>query len=296
MPSSPPVPPPSTVLIADSGVGGLSVLAEVAARLPGADLIYAADNAFFPYGIKPDGVLIPHVAGLLEDLAARYRPDLVVMACNTASTAALDAVREVLAVPVVGTVPAIKPAAAVSQSRTIGLLGTPATVRQPYTQRLIDSFAADCTVIRHGSRDLVELAEAKLRGAPPDPAALRRVLDGMFEQVGGANIDTVVLACTHFPLLRSELAAIAPRPIQWVDSGAAIAARVAFLLDGTGADAVPPTSRPSRRLAVLTADDGSAHALRPAFARFGLRQVEILAGADATRDAVPPMPAALGMA
>lgn len=290
MPSSLPRP---TVLIADSGVGGLSVLAEVKARLPGVDLIYVADNAAFPYGIKPDGVLIPHVAGLLEDLAARYRPDLVVMACNTASTAALDAVRQVLSVPVVGTVPAIKPAAAVSRTRTIGLLGTPATVRQPYTQRLIDSFAGDCAVIRHGSRDLVELAEAKLRGTAPDPAALRGVLDGLFGQAGGADIDTVVLACTHFPLLRSELAAIAPRPVQWVDSGAAIAARVAFLLDGTGADTIAPASRPPRRLAVLTADDGSARALRPAFARFGLRQVETLIHAGPV-EAAPPM-RALGM-
>ena len=169
---------------------------------------------------------------LLAGLARRFHPDLLVIACNTASTVALPAVREALTVPIVGTVPAIKPAAQGSVTRVIGLLGTPGTVRRQYTQALIDEFAPDCTVLRHGSAELVELAEQKLRGESIAPAAVKRALAGLFDQPGGERIDTVVLACTHFPLLAAELAAGAPRLVHWIDSGTAIARRVAALLDG----------------------------------------------------------------
>jgi len=173
------------LLFFDSGVGGLSVLAATRALLPQAPIVYAADSAGFPYGVRTEAEIAARVPALLGRLAERYRPRLIVIACNTASTIALGAVRAALDVPVVGTVPAIKPAALASRTRVIGVLGTEATVRQPYVDDLTARFAADCTVIRYGSADLVEAAEARLRGDPVDPARFAAALAGLFDQPGG---------------------------------------------------------------------------------------------------------------
>jgi glutamate racemase len=220
------------ILMFDSGVGGLSVLAPTARLLPQASYVYVADNGGFPYGIRSEAEIAARVPALLGRLVERHRPRLVVIACNTASTIALTAVRAALDLPVVGTVPAIKPAAEISQTRAIGVLGTDATVRQPYVDDLSERFAGDCMVLRHGSARLVELAEAKLRGEPGEPADYAAVLDGLLGQPGGERIDTVVLACTHFPLVEAELAAAAPRPLRFVDGGPGIARRVAHLTRG----------------------------------------------------------------
>jgi glutamate racemase len=264
----------ATAIVFDSGVGGLSVFDCIAAALPGLRLFYVADNAYFPYGTKGEGALVSRVRGLLTELAGRLYPDLVVIACNTASTIALPAVREALAVPIVGTVPAIKPAAQTSITRTIGLLGTPGTVRRQYTQALIDEFAPDCTVLRHGSAELVELAEQKLRGEAMATVAVKRALAGLFDQPGGERLDTVVLACTHFPLLATELAAAAPRPLHWIDSGAAIARRVAALLDVTVA--VTDADASPRHRAIFTAHTAAVEKLRPALSLHRLEEIEII--------------------
>ncbi len=217
------------ILVFDTGVGGLSVLGAIRALLPSAPIVYVADSAGFPYGTKSPAEVAARVPALLGRLAERYDPALIVIACNTASTIALDAVRAALDLPIVGTVPAIKPAASLSKSRVIGVLGTAATIVQPYVDRLAKEFASDCLVLRHGSHELVELAEAKLRGEPPDPAAFARILDGLLSQPGGEAIDTIVLACTHFPLVEDELAAAAPRPLRFVDGKEGIARRTAWL-------------------------------------------------------------------
>jgi glutamate racemase len=218
------------LLVFDSGIGGLSVLRPIRALLPNAPIVYIADSAGFPYGTKRPGDIEARIPALLGRLSERFDPELIVIACNTASTIALDGVRAALDVPIVGTVPAIKPAAERSQSRVIGVLGTQATVRQPYVDRLTSEFAADCTVIRHGSGELVELAEAKLRGEPADGAAYARVMDGLLDQPEGERIDTIVLACTHFPLVEQELAEASPRPLAFVDGKEGIARRTAWLL------------------------------------------------------------------
>ena len=259
------------ILFFDSGVGGLSVLAPVAAALPTAPLVYVADNAGFPYGTKTEAEINARVPALLGRLVERYKPQLVVIACNTASTIALATVRAALDVPVVGTVPAIKPAAEASVTRTIGVLGTQATVRQPYVDRLSAEFAADCRVLRHGSAALVQLAEAKLRGEAPDRAAFATELAGLLDQPGGDAIDTVVLACTHFPLVADELAAASPRPLTFVDGGAGIARRVGTLLKA----AEWPATRPPG-VAVFTRAAPEVAALAPALARYGLERTEIL--------------------
>lgn len=238
---------PLRALIFDSGLGGLSVFREVSARLPQLACIYAADTAFFPYGTKPEEDLVRRLPRLMAALAARYRPDIAVIACNTASTIALPPIRVALSVPVVGTVPAIKPAASMSRNRTIGLLGTPGTVRRAYTDRLIDQFAADCQVLRHGSAELVALAEAKLRRGRVSLSDVRAAVAPLWADPAAGDMDVVVLACTHFPLLAEELRASFPPGVALIDSGEAIARRVAELL----ADDDAPREAPSH-VAVTT--------------------------------------------
>lgn len=214
------------ILFFDSGVGGLSVLAPTLKLLPNAPIVYAADSAGFPYGTRSEAEIASRVPALLGRLVERFHPRLAVIACNTASTIALDHVRAALDLPVVGTVPAIKPAAEMSKSRVIGVLGTEATVRQPYVDDLAAKFATDCTIVRYGSPELVELAEAKLAGEDVGVDAVRGVVRPMFEVDG--KIDTVVLACTHFPLLEQELRAAFPN-VAYVHGGNGIARRIAYL-------------------------------------------------------------------
>src|SRR5213075_996101 len=185
--------PSAPILFFDSGVGGLSVLAPTRALLPYVPIVYVADSAGFPYGSRTEAEIASRVPALLGRLVERFHPRLAVIACNTASTIALDHVRSALDLPVVGTVPAIKPAAELSRSRVIGVLGTEATVRQPYVDDLAAKFAADCTLIRHGSPELVELAEAKLRGEEIGVEAVRSAVRPMFDAPRGERIDTVVL-------------------------------------------------------------------------------------------------------
>src|SRR4051812_47512425 len=204
------VDPSAPILFFDSGVGGLSVLEPTRALLPNAPIVYAADSAGFPYGKRSEAEIASRVPALLGRLVERFHPRLAVIACNTASTIALDHVRSALDLPVVGTVPAIKPAAEISKSRVIGVLGTVATVRQPYVDDLAAKFAADCTIIRHGSPELVDLAEARLGGEEIGVEMVRAAAQPLFDAPGGERIDTVVLACTHFPLLGDELRAAFP--------------------------------------------------------------------------------------
>lgn len=258
--------PASPLLFFDSGVGGLSVLGPTRQLLPSAPIIYAADSAAFPYGRRSEAELATRVPALLGRLVERFHPRLAVIACNTASTIALDHVRAALDIPVVGTVPAIKPAAELSKSRVIGVLGTQATVRQPYVDDLAARFAADCTVIRYGSPELVELAEAKLAGASVPLDAVREAVAPMMRQRGAGQMDVMVLACTHFPLLAEEIAAAFPGIAQ-VDGGPGIARRIAHLTrNQQWPRALPPG------IAVFT---GPAPAgLEAALARFGLDEIQ----------------------
>ena len=261
------------ILFFDSGVGGLSVLGPTRALLPHAPMVYVADSAGYPYGTKSEAEIAARVPALLGRLAERYHPRLIVIACNTASTIALAAVRAALDVPVVGTVPAIKPAAALSLTRTIGVLGTQATVRQPYVDDLAARFAGDCTVIRHGSAELVDLAETALRGAPDELDRYRAVLAGLFEQPGGRSIDVIVNACTHFPLVSDALAAAAGPGVSFLDGGPGIARRVAALTQGQGQEW---PAQAIAGVAVFTRLDDRARALAPALARFGIERIEAL--------------------
>ncbi|RGP40268.1 Glutamate racemase [Altererythrobacter insulae] len=223
--------PSSPILLFDSGVGGLTVLAELRAALPHAPVIYAADLAGLPYGEKSEAQIAARVAGLLGRMSERYKPRLACIACNTASTIALGMVRDVLEIPIVGTVPAIKPAAAMTQSGVIGLLGTAATIRQAYVDNLEAEFAGDKTLLRHAAPGLVEAAEAKLRGENLDQMAIANAVSALRDMPGGDRIDTVVLACTHFPLLKEELQRAFGPGVRLIDGAAGIARRIVSLTE-----------------------------------------------------------------
>ena len=243
------VPPNAPILIFDSGVGGLSVLAAVREILPDAPIIYAADTAALPYGDKTEAEIAARVCGLLGRLSQKYQPRLICIACNTASTIALGMVRDVLDTPIVGTVPAIKPAAEMTKTGAIGLLGTAATIRQRYVDNLEAEFASGKRLLRHAAPELVQAAEIKVRGGSPDPVIFARAAAGLLDQPGGDSIDTVVLACTHFPLVAEELSEQFGSHVRFIDGAQGIARRIAYLTQGQ------TFTRSSDDLAIVTGDD-----------------------------------------
>jgi glutamate racemase len=219
-----------TILVFDSGLGGLTVYREIARARPDARYVYVADDAFFPYGAHGEAELVQRVVGLIGELIESHRPDLVIIACNTASTLVLPQLRARFSVPFVGTVPAIKPACAASVSKLVSVLGTEATVSREYTRALIRDFANGSDITLVGSARLAALAEAELRGEPVDDAVIREEIAPCFVDDGTRRTDTVVLACTHYPLLLERLNRLAPWPVNFIDPAPAIARRVVELL------------------------------------------------------------------
>lgn len=218
------------IAVFDSGLGGLTVYREVVKLLPGARYVYCADDVCFPYNALDEAGLTARVLAVIQSVKDRYEPDLVVVACNTASTVALPALRERFEIPFVGTVPAVKPAATASRSKLISVLGTEATVQREYTRALIRDFAVDCDVTLVGSTRLASIAEADLRGEAVDDAEIEREIAACFVEKDGGRTDVVVLGCTHYPLLLEHLQRLAPWPVEWLDPAPAIARRVADLL------------------------------------------------------------------
>jgi glutamate racemase len=258
-----------TILIFDSGLGGLTVHREVAKARPDACLIYVADDAFFPYGRHPEEALVERVLSVIEARIAEHQPDLVVIACNTASTPVLPQLRARFSVPFVGTVPAIKPACAASRSKLVSVLGTEATVRREYTRALIRDFASGCAVTLVGSPRLAELAEAELNGEPVSDGSILAEIAPCFVEAGGRRTDTVVLACTHYPLLLDRFRRLAQWPVSFIDPAAAIARRVAGLLPpAAAAESIPPPR------ITFTSGRAPSTALAAALPRFGIAGAE----------------------
>ncbi|GAB2877120.1 glutamate racemase [Microbulbifer echini] len=243
---------PASALIFDSGVGAISIAREIRRMLPGLTLHFGVDNGYYPYGNKTEAQLRPRIVAQAQSMLAQCGADILVVGCNTASTLALPQLRKNLTNPVVGVVPAVKPAAAASRSRTIALIATEGTVNRRYTRELIEQFANGNRVINVPAPELVHLAEAKLRGNLINSSDLEPVLHRIFHTAGGDQVDIAVLACTHFPLLREELQQFSPRPIQWLDSGEAIARRVAWWLDELG---LPLSSQPNCSQLITSASD-----------------------------------------
>ncbi|WP_033073128.1 glutamate racemase [Sphingopyxis sp. MWB1] len=263
--------PDAPILFFDSGLGGLTVLGPTRALLPTAPIVYAADYAGLPYGQKSEAELASRVPALLGRLVERYQPRLAVIACNTASTIALPHIRAALDLPIVGTVPAIKPAAALSKSGVIGVLGTEATVRQPYVEDLSRRFAADQCVLRHGSPELVTAAETKLHGGIVDQAVVARAVAGLREQPQGAAMDVLVLACTHFPLLEAELQRELGDSVTMIDGAEGISRRVAHLTEGSvWPDRAPPG------IAVFTRSAGRPPPPLATLAPYGIGSIETI--------------------
>jgi glutamate racemase len=245
---------PPTILVFDSGLGGLTVLREIVRARPDAHYIYVADDAFFPYGHHGEDEIIARVVPLIGELIAAHAPDLVVIACNTASTLVMSYLREQYKVPFVGTVPAIKPACASSKTKRVSVLGTKGTVKREYTRTLIRDFAQGCEVTLVGSADLASLAESALSGEQVSDGAISAELEPCFvgdDENDPDRTDTVVLACTHYPLLMDRLVRLAPWPVDWIDPAPAIARRASELLgppsseaDHTGAEMIFTSKRP----------------------------------------------------
>ena len=261
------------VLVFDSGLGGLTVFDEVVRLRPDAVFSYAADDAGFPYGRLPESALIARVGAVMERLIATCAPDIVVVACNTASTLVLPHLRAAHPVlPFVGTVPAIKPAALASTSRLVSVLATPGTVARDYTHDLVRTYAAHCAVTLVGSRTLAGLAEAFMQGEPADRAAIGAEIAPCFVVAAdGRRTDCVVLACTHYPLLSALFEDLAPWPVTWIDPAAAIARRVDHVLQDVLGFA--PRPLPSGQAVALFTGRPPGTTLVAALRRRGLTEI-----------------------
>jgi glutamate racemase len=263
------------ILVFDSGTGGLSVVHALRERLPEADLIYAADTAGFPYGKWAEVLLVRRILRVMRDLLELTRPDCVVVGCNTASTLALDVLREEFEVPFVGTVPAIKPAANQTKTGVIGVLATPGTVRREYTRTLIHTYAFHCKVMLHGAQRLAEMAERKLEGDAVDLKDLLAEIRPVFRKKGGARADVVVLGCTHYPLLLDEMKDVAPWPVTWIDPAPAIARRTSSILSDGDKRVANPVDI-GRDTVILTSRPPVVDAVPAGFARAGFDKLRIV--------------------
>ena len=264
--------PVPTILVFDSGLGGLTVFPEVLKARPDARFVYAADDAAFPYGRLSGDALVARVQAVMDRLIGLYDPELVVIACNTASTLVLPHLRARSRVPFVGSVPAIKPAALATRSGHVTVLATPGTVARDYTRDLIASYAAGCRVNLVGSRRLATFAEAELAGAPVCDEELRAELEPCFVGNAGGRTDVIALACTHYPLLLSRFETLAPWPVAWIDPAPAIARRVVQLIGGP----VPGhEADEGEAMAVFTGGADVTPALREALRRKGLHRLAV---------------------
>jgi glutamate racemase len=259
--------PVPTILVFDSGLGGLTVFSEVLKARPDARFVYAADDAGFPYGRLTGEALVARVLAVMERLIGLYHPNLVVIACNTASTIVLPHLRARFSVPFVGTVPAIKPAALATRSGHVTVLATPGTVARDYTRDLVETYAAGRKVKLVGSRRLAGIAEAELAGAPVTDDELLAELEPCFVEDASGRTDVVALACTHYPLLLPRFEKLAPWPVTWIDPAPAIARRVVQLI---GAPVPGHESDEGEALAVFTGGFGVTSSLRAALHDKGL--------------------------
>ena len=260
---APMLPRAPKIMVFDSGLGGLTVFAEVAKARPDARFVYAADNAGFPYGRLDEAALVARVLAVMERLVELHAPDLVVIACNTASTLVMDHLRKAYSVPFVGTVPAIKPACTASRTKRVSVLGTRGTVKREYTRTLIRDFAQGCEVTLVGAENLASLAEATLRGETISDGTVLAEIAPCFVD-GTPRTDTVVLACTHYPLLLEQIRRIAPWPVDWIDPAPAIARRVENLL-GKLTDGNIPSPAKFLFTSGKSPSPALAEALRPFF-------------------------------
>ena len=270
--------PRREIAVIDSGIGGLGVVREIRRLLPTVDIVYVADNGGFPYGALADAQVVERCNRIVAALEQLVAPSAVVVACNTASTIAIAALRQGFKLPFVGCVPAIKWAARVTKSKTFGLLATPATVRREYLRELIERFAADCTVLTHGSSRLAPVAERRFRGLAIDLDVIREEVEVLTRAPGGEALDTIVLGCTHYSFVLPELSAAAGPAITWLDPAGAVARRVRDFLSALPPDAPRQSPLPAN-VAIFTAplkESGEAALMRERVAEFGFPEMRVM--------------------
>lgn len=260
---------PPRVLVFDSGLGGLSVLGALRQAAPEAAFTYIADDACFPYGALSDAALVARVGEVIAAAIAAHHPDAVVIACNTASTAVLPSLRAAHTVPFIGTVPAVKPAALLSHTGMVSVLGTPGTMRRDYTHGLIAEHGQGVTFNLVGSPPLASLAETIMEGGTVADEAIAAEIAPCFVEIDAKRTDVVVLACTHYPLLIDRLELLAPWVVTWLDPAPAIARRTANVLAERGFMVGVGTARTRGRI-IFTSGKVPSHALVQVLGRYGL--------------------------
>lgn len=239
-----------TILVFDSGIGGLSVLREARMLMHDHRFVYVGDDAGFPYGDWDGEALTHRMVGLFETLIEQYQPQLAIVACNTASTLIMPALRERFALPFVGIVPAIKPAAERTASGLITVLATPGTIQRPYTQELVKQFASHRQVTMVGATRLARLAEEHMQGLPIDTELLRAEIAPCFVERDGRRTDIITLGCTHYPFLVNEMRKLAPWPVDWLDPAEAVARQARAVLAREAL--APDTASPGHDIAIMT--------------------------------------------
>jgi len=212
-----------TILVFDSGVGGLSVLREARMLIHDHQFIYVGDDAGFPYGDWDGEELTQRIVALFDELIEKYNPSLAIIACNTASTQIMPALRSRFDIPFVGIVPAIKPAAELTSSGLVSVLATPGTISRKYTLGLVDQFASQIEVKLVGATKLAQLAEDHLQGIQIDTVLLKEEIAPCFVEHETKRTDIIALGCTHYPFLVNEMRKVAPWPVDWLDPAEAVA-------------------------------------------------------------------------
>lgn len=203
----------------------MSVYKAVKALNPDVEAYYLFDNECFPYGNKGDLFLIKRIESLLEKASRIFALSAIVVACNTASTVALPELRLNIKLPIVGVVPAVKPAAKLSKNKIIGLLATPGCLSREYTSNLIRNFASDCKVIKVGDAHLAEIAEERLSSGTVDREGIAKIVKPFTDLPEKDRPDTIVLGCTHYPFVKDILEDLI-KGVRFIDSGEAIGRRV----------------------------------------------------------------------
>ena len=214
----------------DSGVGGLSVAREIRRALPAEHLLYVADTAYVPYGDRGEDEVRARTLAIGEWMQAQGAKVMVV-ACNTASGAALEALRERLTIPVIGLEPALKPAVRETGNRRVGVMATSGTLRSARFQRLVDNYADGVQVVRDPCPGLADLVEDGMLAGPE----LAERMEAYVAPLREAGVDTVVLGCTHYVFVRDAIRDALGPDVRLLDSGEAIARRTRQILDEAGA-------------------------------------------------------------
>jgi glutamate racemase len=253
LPASSPVPGP-TVGVFDSGLGGLSVLAELIRLIPNADWVYVADSAHAPYGERSDEYVHARSAGLTQTLIEEFACQCVVIACNTATAVSANKLRHRWPdTPIVGVEPGIKPAAQLSRNRRVGVMATDATLRSERFRRLVDCHAAGVQVIEQACTGLAAAIEEGQLGSP----RITHLLDDYCGRLVAQEVDTVVLGCTHYSFVKPHIRDRLPNHAQVVDTATAVAQQTRRVLQDTGANLAPQsTTKPARIRLLSSADPG----------------------------------------